>query len=259
MPCQHWLRYSLLGLALCTPSSFAQSGTCLADVNAAASGDIGYRARGARCEGMLKLFVSNTPRIELVGYHYGKIALPPAGASVAIQALGDKPNGQIAIRALRLTSRGWYQMDRANTTLGTVFPWPADVLVRAAGMRGDAALDLSATSLIACSNRCAERPDTLYWPIEIAGKRPDPPLLYLLLRSGVRATRVTVELAPARGAAIPVPADKAVLTADGVTAIALPANLAPGTYRLAVTAVDFSSDEALDALDATIAVPRLPR
>jgi hypothetical protein len=126
-------------------------------------------------------------------------------------------------------------------------------------MRGDAALDLSATSLIACSNRCAERPDTLYWPIEIAGKRPDPPLLYLLLRSGVRATRVTVELAPARGAAIPVPADKAVLTADGVTAIALPANLAPGTYRLAVTAVDFSSDEALDALDATIAVPRLPR
>lgn len=264
MPRQPWVCLSSqvivwLGVLLGSPSPALAQGACLADVTAAAAGDLGYRQRGSRCEGVLKLFVSNNEKIEILGYHYGKIEFPPSGATLSIRVLGKQPTAPVVLRGIRLTSRSWYQMDSGKVQVGEIFPWPADVLARAFKAGGNAALGLQALALIACSNLCVDRPDTTYWPIELVEQHQRSASLTLLLRGTVRATGVVAEFTPTEGGTIPVPESNVVLTIDGVSAISLPSNMKPGTYKLTVTATEYGSGEPLEALHATIIVPDVGR
>lgn len=233
----------------------AQPDSCLADVNAAASGDLGYRYRDSRCEGALKRFVASSPSIDLVGYHYGNLRLRANPvATVSIMAYGEG-GGTVYLRALSLTSRSRYQMDHVNTKFGEHFLWPVDVLDKVIKQRGETGVDASNIGIVACSNRCADRPDTTYWPVGTEPPSVSGNAVSLVLRAGVRATDVRVQLKGKDGKTVTVDASKSVLTADSVTLIALPNDISGGKYELTVSAKDFVSREPLDALYTTVYVP----
>jgi hypothetical protein len=253
--------WSILHVVCCAMSfslqspAHAQPESCLADINAAASGDLGYKYRDSRCEGALKRFVGSSPSIDLIGYHYGTLRLPSGSAStVPIVAYGDG-RGTVYLRALSLTSRSRYQMDHVNMKFGEPFPWPIDVLDKAAKQRGEAGVNASNIGLAVCSNRCADRPETIYWPVGTAPTSASGGVLSLVLHAGVRAVDVHVQLKGKDGKVETVDASKAVLTPDGVTQVALPDSLRSGSYELEVTAKDFVTRETLDALFATIYIP----
>lgn len=235
----------------------ARADGCLADTSAAVDGELGYRARSGRCEGLLKLFVDNSDRIELLGYHYGNIALPPRGEGLQVRAIGGGTAAPVSLRAIRVGARNWYQMDVAGAALESVIAWPADVIERIAKMRGDATIDLARLALLVCSNACRDQPDTTYWPVGAAGTQAGapPPALSLLLRSGVRATGVTLTLVDAHGrkhSLVPPPLG---LTPDGVALVLVPPDLAPGAYGLTVTGVDFLTREQLATLHLKLIIP----
>lgn len=229
---------------------------CLADVHAAASGDLGYRVRGTRCEGLLRRFVASSPSVDLLGYQFGSIDLGAQDSrTISIVALGSEKERAVALRAMSLTSRIWYQMDSAEAKLGQPFTWPREVVVGASTLKPLPALDPTKLGLIACSNHCADRPDTTYWPVGLSGAVGGQAEMFsLLLRSDTRATALVVRLrTEEKTIEIPVPGVS--LFSDGVLRVRLPAGLIQGDYKLSVEARDERTDVPLGVLFATIHLP----
>lgn len=247
-----------LSLLAATPTS-AQNAPCLADVKSAAEGELGYRLRsGAHCEGALQRYVSSSSRIALVGYHQGTLDFRSATlTSVPLTVITDARPGPIVLRAMSLTSQSRYQMDNVDVVSGRTFHWPVDLLRQAAATRGSGA-SISALGVIACSNRCAHRPDTVYWPVAFtAEQRPADDGLSLKLRSGVRAESISVTLEPTADASASHSwrVKDLALTPNGVATVALPTGQRAGLYRLTVDARAEDTSEPVGALHATIYIP----
>jgi hypothetical protein len=234
-------------------------GPCLADPITAADGDLGYRSRGARCEGALQRFVSSQASITLVGYHrgtidFGAIRRTPS-VSLIVEGAGAKD--VIALRALSITNQARYQMDSVKYKPGEPFIWSVDMLRRASSLGATKAADIETLSVLACTSRCVDRPETTYWPVSTATPASNSQTLSLRVRAGVRSDSVTVNLRQRGGGASTYgwPAKGVSLTPDGVATIILPADVHPGDYELTIEARDTQTREPLGALYATIVVP----
>ena len=159
-------------------ASFArgQSPPCLADVQAAAEGELGYRLRsGTRCEGALQRYISSASRIVLVGYHQGTLDIRNAKlTSVPMTVTADARPGPIVLRAMSLTSQSRYQMDNVDVVPGRTFHWPVDLVRQAAAATRGPGANMSALGVIACSNRCVDRPTRCIgrWPSPSNNPRP---------------------------------------------------------------------------------------
>lgn len=240
-----------------------QDAPCLADTSTAAVGDLGYRSRDGRCEGALQRFVSSQAAISLMGYHRGTIDFSAIrrNSTLPLMVVGAGANGAIALRALSITSQARYQMDTASVELGQPFEWPVELLRKASSLSAAKAADIDALGVIACSARCVDRPDTVYWPVSMATVAAGAQTLAIKLRAGVRSNSVIVSLRPISGSASAHrwPANGVSLTPDGVATIPLPPDLQAGIYELTVEARDAQTLEPLGALYATIVVPLVSR
>lgn len=240
-------------------------GPCLADTSAAAAGELGYKTRGGRCEGALQRYVSSQASIALVGYHRGIIDFGAVRrvATLTLIVDGEGNKGPIALRALSTTGQARYQMDSAEVGLGRPFDWSLELLRKASSLSAATAADLDALGVIACSARCIDRPDTVYWPVALAitSVTGETSALTLKLRAGVRSDSVSMSLRPlvGGGQTRTWPVKNATLTPNGVVTVPLPGDLEPGSYELAVEARDARTREPLGALYATIVVPRPTR
>ena len=229
---------------------------CLADMRTAASGPLGYKSRSQRCEGLLQRFVSSSDSIDLIGYHAGNVEVRKlAKSSVTVTAIGAGGHEPVALRALSLTSRGRYQMDRENGHVGEPFDWSPEVAGQLIGSGPPATLDPAKVGLLACSLRCADQPETVYWPVAM-GALPGGPLnLALLFRAGVKATRLSLQL-ERDGKTTVVPAGGLALLPDAVTTIALPASLPTGLYKIVLDGRNDGNGAPLAAFVGTIFVPK---
>jgi len=256
---------ALLGAVLLdcivSPVVLAQTDRCLADVMAAASGDVGYRFRGTRCEGTLRRYVSTATDIKLVGYHVGRPTLRvPGDKAASLVILASTVSEPVSLRATSLTSQFRYQMDSSAVVVGRAFHWPLDVVEQAATAGpGGKGLDLSTLGVVACNNRCSDRPDTMYWPVAFTVEAPSPTVRgSLVLRSGIRAEKLRLEISPvdtAKGTPRKWQVPNVTLTPDGVSSIDLPQGVETGLYRLVVDARDTETSQALGSLHAIIFVP----
>lgn len=248
-----------VGLSAAIPAR-AQSSPCLADVHAAAEGELGYRLRlGSRCEGALQRYVSSASRIALVGYHQGTLDIRNAKlTSVPLTVTADARPGPVVLRAMSLTSQSRYQMDNIDVVPGRTFHWPIELVRQAAAATRGPGANLGALGVIACSNRCVDRPDTVYWPVAFTAEQASADDgLSLKLRSGVRAENISVTLEPTAdaSAAHSWRVKDLALTPNGVATVALPAGQRAGLYRLTVDARDAETSEPVGALHATIYIP----
>jgi hypothetical protein len=222
----------------------------------AASGELGYRSRASRCEGLLQLFVANSDGIDLLGYLAAPVDFKAiAGRSVRLLVLGAAPRDNITLRALSVTQRTRYQMDRTDVHPEETVEWNGDVLAKAVKPPGAAPLDPAKLGVLACSARCNDQPDTVYWPVLIEPRPPGRLALALVFRAGVRAANVTIQLEDDQGHHIELPTGLLVLQPDAVTVVPLPASLAPGTYRLVADARDTDSRAPVGTFAGRIVVP----
>lgn len=256
--CRRLLFATLVAVGSLGNLAAAQNARCLADVSSHAGDLLAYQPRETRCEGALPRYVASAADIRLVGYRANTYRLRiPGDPAVSLVALGSPAGGEVAVRALSLTSTYRYQMDHAAAKIGEVFVWPLDVASRAIQAGRGHGLDPATLGIVACDNRCSDRPDTTYWPIAVSSS-PAVQLskLTLLLRSGVRAERMRIDLVPLDGTAGPRPiaAPGEPLLPDVVRAIDLPLDLPSGRYRITVDARDRQM-RALGSLRATIFVP----
>lgn len=249
----------LLGaVAMVAPAQAQPGSPCLADPNAAASGELGYRQRGTRCEGALERYVSNRANITLVGYHSGTLDFSRIRrVDNLLLVVGAQAGTPVALRAQSLTGQSRYQMDIAQVAPGLPIAWPLDVVRKAAS--SSMAANLDAFAVVACSARCVDRPDTVYWPVSLADAAPGP--LALKLRAGTRANSVSVSLQPSAGGAKPRQwtAEGVGLSPNSVATVPLPVDLPGGAYELVVEARDARTREPVGALYATIVVPAATR
>ncbi len=234
------------------PAAFAQS-PCLAQPDSAPEGPLHYALRDGRCEGALSVYVGQRGAISLIGYGTGVLnaELPAA----TLYMLPDAPV-PLTLRALSLTSRQRYQMDMLSTGPGPM-RWPLD-LVRRARTDPHLMLKPAGVGLLACSKRCASRPDTVYYPVALEGDGVTarlPPSLRL--RADGYADAVQVRLRPygSGGAMLPADTEGLELYPDDITSVPLPAGLTPGLYLLEVRATSLDSRQPLPPLLARIHVP----
>jgi len=247
-----------LSAAFSLPTYSQPGGPCLADPITAADGDLGYKSRGPRCEGALQRFVSSQASITLIGYHRGTIDFGAIrrAPSLPLVVEGAGARDAIALRALSLTNQARYQMDSVSYKPGEPFIWPVDLLRKASALGATKAADIETLSVLACTSRCVDRPETTYWPVSTTPASSSQ-TLSLRVRAGVRSDSVTVNLKPKGSGASTFgwPAKGVSLTPDGVATIILPADVRPGTYELTIEARDTQTREPLGALYATIVVP----
>ncbi len=200
-----------------------------------------------------------------MGYHRGAIDFSAIRrvATLTLIVDGEGGRGPVALRALSTTSQARYQMDSAEVGLGRPFDWSLELLRKASSLSAAAAADLDALGIVACSARCSDRPDTVYWPVALATApaTSEASMLTLKLRAGVRSDSVSMSLRPLVGSG-PMrtwPVKNVALTPNGVATVPLPGDLEPGSYELTVEARDARTREPLGALYATIVVPRSTR
>jgi len=211
-----------------------------------------YAERENRCEGVLPRYVGYGDNIELIGFFLGKFndSMPVAELSVGSPA---GQNEALTIRALSLTSRLRYQMDALVDANGK-FRWPLALLGKA---RSDIGIDTKAMGIVACTNRCANRPDTVYFPLSSAAMDDSarPPLtVRLRADTSARAVRFTLR-SVVGGPVIESQLGRQTLNPDELTEITLPSSLASGEYRLDVRATNSESRQPMSPLIARIVVP----
>lgn len=233
--------------------ALAQRAQCLASVASGAPEPLAYRDRSERCEGALPRFVSNAKEIRLVGYIAGeapRLGVSPAGISLTI--VGSPPE-TVALRALSLTSTYRYQMDTVTLKVGSVFVWPMDLVTQASRSGG---MDPRTLGVVACSNKCEDRPDTKYWPVAFSPtSSPGFSRVAVQLRAGVRAQHTRLKLAPVSGDTLSAQEVAGpTLLPDSVATIELPRGLATGTYRFTVEARD-SALQPLGLLQGILYLP----
>jgi hypothetical protein len=246
-----------LAATLVMASPALHAAQCLADVQAAVSGPMGYQARGDRCEGLLRRFVGNSSAVDLIGYHVAGLGFATtSGEPLKLVAIGTDRQRRVTLRAMSLTSRAYYQMDRVDLAVMEEFVWPTADVLGAVTNPASASVDPSKIGIVACSNRCSDRPDTVYWPVGVfPSKENSGGFAYaVVLRSDTRARLVGMRLSSS-GREVDVPLPQAVLFGDGVTVVPLPAGLAPGEWNLTVEARDARSNQPLGTLLAVLAVP----
>ncbi|MDR5806340.1 hypothetical protein [Caballeronia sp. LZ001] len=251
-------RYGLLfigWLYFVAPNSSNAEPRCLADPHSASDESYGYKMRGQRCEGELKNFVALTDGVSLVGYQQGAIAFDlRRNQTLTVEAVGDSHESAY-LRAMSVTSRARYQMDEEVVPLQSPVVWPMDVLKQAVEHSANGALDVSTIALSACSHRCADIADTVYWPVRALATASGDRELALFVRSATRAVDVTATLTSLNGDKISAKASAAA-NANLISAIRLPASLKPGRYRLSITAFDDELHVAMPAFYGTIVVPK---
>jgi hypothetical protein len=131
-------------------------------VQAAVLGPLGYQARGDRCEGLLRRFVGNSSAVDLIGYHIAGLGVATTlSQRMTLVAVGMDRQRRVTLRAMSLTSRAYYQMDRSGLALMEEFVWPTSEVLGAVTKPDSAVVDPSKIGLLACSNRCADQPDTV--------------------------------------------------------------------------------------------------
>lgn len=231
----------------------AQPSTCLTTPATPAPEGVTYAYRDHRCEGVLPRYVGHGDNIELIGFFSGTFDARGPVAELYV-APTTAITAVLTVRALSLTSRLRYQMDARMGQDGK-FRWPLMVLERARNDK-NIALDMNSLGIVACSNRCSPRPDTVYFPMSStqnpAGSRVG---LSVRLRADVPATAVRLTLRPmAGGQAIENQFNRMTLTPDELTEMTLPA-LQPGEYRLDVRAINSESRQPMSPLLARILVP----
>ncbi len=243
-----------LSLAVCAGASAQPGGPCLVTPPKAASGDLRYSALDDRCEGVLPRYVGYGDNIELVGYGAGDIDTATPIMHVEVLEAPGKADS-LTVRALSLTARKRYQMDRTLAARGR-YEWPLGLL-RQAVSSPDIKLDLATMGLVACTNRCANRPDTLFVPVlvaQVAGAAR--PMLTLKLRADVFAMNVRVRLQPQDGgSAIEPNLGRMELSSDDLTSVSLPTGLKAGEYRLEVRATNSQTMQQMSSLRVRIVVP----
>ena len=244
----------LVGLTV-DPAAPAQSSHCLADPRGAASGDLGYQLRSTRCEGLLQRYVASSDRIDLVGFQAGEVDIAKVGRSLQITAIGPGPHDTVTLRALSLTSKGHYQMDTDEAHLNQPFPWPGEVLQAALTGGGARIVDPAKLGLLGCSRRCTDRPDTVYWPVAMDALPRKPFDLVLLFRAEVRTSRLSLTLERAGDTSISISTRGLALSADVLTAIALPKDLPAGFYKADLEAREDSTRAPLGGFHGVIYVP----
>lgn len=229
-------------------------GPCLVTPPNAASGELGYSARDDRCEGVLPRYVGYGDNIELVGYGAGDIDTATPNAQVVVPEAPEKADS-LTVRALSLTARKRYQMDRTLAGRGR-YEWSLRLL-RQAVANPEIKLDPATMGLVACTNRCANRPDTVFVPVlvEKAASAARPGLT-LKLRADVFATNVRARLQPRDGgSAIEPNLGRMELSPDDLSSVSLPTGLQPGEYRLEVRATNSQTMQQMSSLRVRIVVP----
>lgn len=243
-----------LSLVVCLGVDAQPGGPCLVTPPTAPSGELSYSARADRCEGVLPRYVGYGDNIELVGYGAGDVdtAIP------IVQVLVPEAAGAVdslTVRALSLTARKRYQMDRTLAGRGH-YEWPLGLL-RQAVSSPDIKLDPATMGLVACTNRCANRPDTVFIPVLVArAASVARPALTLKLRADVFATNVRARLQPRDGgSAIEPHLGRMELSPDDLSSVSLPTGLRPGEYRLEVRATNSQTMQQMSSLRVRIVVP----
>lgn len=244
-------------------ASAAATPNCLAAQTLAASGSLGYRQRGQRCEGLLRRLVGNSSAIDLLGYHAGTVDFDALRKQpLALFVLGEGADVQVSLRARMVTANSVYQMDSTPAKLGGQFPWPNDVALAASLSQSDASdgrqsIDLNQFGVVACSDRCAERPKTVYWPVQTSTSRgAGSEALSLVLRSDAYGTHLLVRLkSEEAGTVTELKGNNPDLDPRGITVLQLPSTLPKGMYQLTVQAREKETRDPMGALFATIYVP----
>jgi hypothetical protein len=248
----------LFGLA--GTSSAAPPG-CLVSTTLAASGSLGYRPRGQRCEGLLMRLVGNSSAITLLGYHAGALNFDVLQKQpMALTILGEGAEAEISLRARVVTASSIYQMDSTAVKLGGQFPWPNDValaaIVQSDAGNGKRPLDLTQFGVVACNQRCAERPETVYWPVQGSPSQGEKDqTLWLVLRSDTYGTNLIVRLKSEDGTLTELKGTNPDLDPRGITVLPLKQALPAGMYRLTAQARDKETRDPMGALFATIYIP----
>lgn len=264
-PMAHRFRHHLK-VAICLASlssavaplgtAIAQASPCIAPPTAAMSGRFGYATRGARCEGLLKRYFGRGDDIEIVGYTSGTYRLTAPEVELAVQFSSARPD-TLTIRAMSVTSLSRYQMD-ASVKEGQVIRWPLELLFEAKADQ-QIQLDLSTLAIVGCTNKCAIRSDTVYFPVAMhSGVGPVPGTLALKLRADVNAIDIRASLTGSASARpVDLVPDIAALGPDSLTTFILPSNIVPGEYRLEVRARNSSKARWMSTLVARVVVPEL--
>lgn len=225
--------------------------SCLAPVDSTQTGALRYAPRRDRCEGALPRYVGRGEGISLIGYGAGGIDAAMQSAALTVPHGARHP--ALTLRALSLTSGKRYQMDMPLSDHER-YGWPLELVRRA---RSDQQLDLDPATIgvLACTNRCASRPDTVYFPVYVhhAGQAPRP--LAVSLRAEDVAVGLRVRLLPF-GAGRPIESVHGAreLYPDDLTRIPLP-QVAPGQYRLEVRATSLDTRQPMPSLLVRIYVP----
>lgn len=218
------------------------------------SGRYGYAARGARCEGLLKRYFGRGDDIEIVGYTAGAYSLTAPAVEFSVQQSSAKFD-TLTIRAMSVTSLSRYQMDAAVKE-GQTFRWPLELLLDAKADQ-KIQLDLSTLAIVGCSNHCAIKNDTVYFPVAVhsgVGIVRGP--LALKLRADVTAIDIRASLTGNTSTRpIALAPDFAALSPDSLTTFTLPAEIVAGEYRLEVRARNSSVARWMSTLVARIVVP----
>lgn len=245
-----WITASFISTGSCSFAAGA-SPLCLAAVDGTQPGTLRYAPRRDRCEGALPLYVGRGEGISLIGYGAGSIDADLQSAVLTVPHGPAQP--ALTLRALSLTSRKRYQMDMPLTDQER-YGWPLELVRRA---RSDQQLDLNPATIgvLACTNRCISRPDTVYFPVYLhhAGQASQP--LAIRLRAEDVAVGLRMRLLPL-DAGRPIETDLGGLELypDDLTTIALP-RLASGQYRLEVRATSLDTRQAMPSLLVRIHVP----
>jgi hypothetical protein len=108
----------------------AQSFQC-PDMLAAPAGDLAYKSRGDRCEGLYALPVSGSARLRLLSFTAQGAAVDPEGSS-SLALTWSPPAEAVTVRltAESLRYRVYYRMDSSRSAADKHFAWPADLLKR---------------------------------------------------------------------------------------------------------------------------------
>lgn len=165
------------------PSALAAQ-TCVSSVQPA-QGDLGYRVRGERCEGLYVAEIS-TSALELVSLTDGPLEYSLEVDTLMVYAATETTPGPVHLRALGRRPRTYYRMDAAPDALP--FPWSSDVL-KLAGMTPDR------TGMYGFTLAAG---DTTFVPVRVGEFAPSDSL-ELVLRTAVDTEGVVYKCRPAGG------------------------------------------------------------
>lgn len=109
-------------------------------------------------------------RRDMIGYHRGTIDFNSIRKSTQLPLIVEAVGARdvIALRAMSVTSQARYQMDSVDFRPGEPFVWPIDLLRQASSLGATRAADVEAMGVLACTARCSDRPDTVYWPVSVS-------------------------------------------------------------------------------------------